>query len=117
VKNIQFDISKQGNTSAKTKTDDKTNQGKGVQCNECEGFGHIRSECATYLKKQKKGLSIYWSDEDNSENELENVAVNHVSAMTGVCDSDAESCDDELTYEVLASTYKDLYASEVRRCA
>jgi hypothetical protein len=93
VKNIQFDISKQGTTSVKTKTDDKPNQSKGVQCHECEGYGHIRSECATYLKKQKTGLSVTWSDKDGSENELENEASNHVSAMTGVCvcDFDVES--------------------------
>ncbi|KAK2388682.1 gag-protease polyprotein [Trifolium repens] len=67
VQHIQPDISKQGNTSAKTKAYDKTNQSKGVQCHECEGYGHNRSECATYLKKQKKGLSVYWSDEDDFE--------------------------------------------------
>ena len=78
VQHIQPDISKQGNTSAKTETDDES-----VQCYECEGYGHIRTECANYLKKQKKGLTATWSDEDNSDSELENVAANHVSVMTG----------------------------------
>jgi hypothetical protein len=82
VKHIQFDIIKQGNTSAKTKTDDKTNQGKGVQCHECEDYGHIRSECTTYLKKQEKSLAVTWSDEDDLDNELESETANHVSAMT-----------------------------------
>ncbi|MCI48670.1 gag-protease polyprotein [Trifolium medium] len=50
VKNIRFDISKNAGTQGKTRTDEKTNQRKGVQCHECEGYGHIRSECATYLK-------------------------------------------------------------------
>ena len=85
VEHIQFDIRKQGNTSAKTKTDDKPIQDRDVQCHECEGYGHYKSECPTYLKKQKKGLSVSWSDEDDSENELVNKASNHVSAMTGVC--------------------------------
>ncbi|KAK2374988.1 hypothetical protein QL285_075913 [Trifolium repens] len=75
-----------------------------------------RSQCATYLKKQKKGLSVTWSDEDDSENELENEVTNHVSAMTGVCDFDAESIDEELTYEVLASTYKDLCIRSEELC-
>lgn len=26
-------------------------KGKGIQCLECEGFGHIQAECATTLKK------------------------------------------------------------------
>ncbi|KAK2359883.1 gag-protease polyprotein [Trifolium repens] len=108
VQHIQFDISKQRNTSAKTKTDDKTTQDRDVQCHECEGYGHYRPECPTYLRKQKKGLSVSWSDEDDSENELVNKASNHVSAMTGVCFSDNDSCDEDLTYEELASAYKDL---------
>jgi hypothetical protein len=106
----------QQNTSAKTKADDKTNQDKCVQCYECEGYGHIRTECANYLKKQKKGLTATWSDEDNSDSELENVAANHVSAMTGVCSSDNDSCDDEFTYEELASMYKDLYLKNEEVC-
>ncbi|WJX51269.1 hypothetical protein P8452_37478 [Trifolium repens] len=93
VRNIQTDISKLGNTSTKTKTDDKSTQNKGVQCHECEGFGHIRTECGTYLKKQKKSLTVSWSDED-SDTDSENVAANHVSAMTGVCSTDVDS-DDE----------------------
>ena len=28
--------------------------GKGIQCRECEGFGHIQSECANTLKKKGK---------------------------------------------------------------
>jgi hypothetical protein len=108
AKKIQYDISRQGSTSAKTKLDDKENQGKGVQCHECEGYGHIRSECATYLKKQKKVLTVSWSDEDNSNNEMENEATNHVSAMTGVCSLDTESYDEDLTFEELASAYKNL---------
>ncbi|KAK2435400.1 gag-protease polyprotein [Trifolium repens] len=108
VEHIQFDIRKQGNTSAKTKTDDKPIQDKDVQCRECEGYGHYRSECPTYLKKQKKGLSVSWSDEDDSENELASNSSNQVNAMTGVCLSDNESCDEDLTYEELASAYRKL---------
>ncbi|WJX56910.1 hypothetical protein P8452_42523 [Trifolium repens] len=108
VEHIQFDIRKQGNTSAKTKTDDKPIQDKDVQCRECEGHGHYRSKCPTYLKKQKKGLSLSWSDEDDSENELVNKASNQVNAMTGVCFSDNDSCDEDLTYEELATTYRNL---------
>ncbi|KAK2423029.1 gag-protease polyprotein [Trifolium repens] len=49
VQHIQPDISNQGNTSAKTKTDVESIQGREVHCHECEGYGHFRSECATYL--------------------------------------------------------------------
>jgi hypothetical protein len=111
VQHIQPDISKQGNISAKTETDDES-----VQCYECEGYGHIKTECATYLKKQKKGLAVTWYDEDISDNELEGVAANHVSAMTGVCDSDNDSCDEDLTYKELASAYKELCIRSEKIC-
>jgi predicted RNase H-like nuclease (RuvC/YqgF family) len=68
------------------------------------------------MKKQKKGLTVSWSDEDDSDNELVSEAANHVSAMTGVCFSDTESCDDELTYEELASAYKDLCIKSEEVC-
>jgi hypothetical protein len=106
VRNIQPNISQPGNTSTRIKTDDNPNQCKGVQCHECEGYGHIRSECGTFLKRQKKGLTVSWSDEDESDKESENVAANLVSAMTGVYCSDSESDDEELTLEELASVYK-----------
>jgi predicted RNase H-like nuclease (RuvC/YqgF family) len=47
---------------------------------------------------------------------LESKTANHVSAMTGVCNSDTESCDEELTYEELASAYKELYIRSEEVC-
>ncbi|WJX89653.1 hypothetical protein P8452_71632 [Trifolium repens] len=108
VEHIQFDIRKQGNTSAKTKTDDKPIQDRDIQCRECEGYGHYRSECPTYLKRQKKGLSASWCDEDDFVSELASNSSNQVNAMTGVCLSDNESCDEDLTYEELAAAYRKL---------
>ncbi|CAJ2633234.1 uncharacterized protein LOC123890825 [Trifolium pratense] len=109
-RNINRNISNQ----RKPRTDDKPNQSKGVQCHECEGYGHIRTECATYLKKQKKGLSVSWSDEDDSEGEAE--TAKHINALTGVCTSDNESCDEELTYEELADSYKELCLKSEEVC-
>ncbi|MCI64208.1 gag-protease polyprotein, partial [Trifolium medium] len=57
-----------------------THEGYG-QCHECEGYGHIRTECATYLKKQKKSLVVSWSDEE-SEGEVENESAKHITALT-----------------------------------
>jgi hypothetical protein len=113
--NIQTDTNKQGSTSSKAKTDKKPSQGKGVQCHECEGYGHIRTECGTYLKKQKKGLAVSWSDEE-SDTEVETVAANHVSALTRVCYSDSDSDDEEVTFEQLASTYKELCIKSEEVC-
>ena len=32
---------------------EKRKDPRGVQCHECSGYGHIKSECANTLKKQK----------------------------------------------------------------
>ncbi|MCI15576.1 gag-protease polyprotein, partial [Trifolium medium] len=116
VQNIKFDISKQTNTQRRTRIDEKTSQLKGVQCHECEGYGHIRTECATFLKRQKKSLAVSWSDEDDSEEEVESESAKHVNALTGICMSDTESCDEELSYEELAATYKDLLSGSTEVC-
>ncbi|KAK2426944.1 putative mitochondrial protein [Trifolium repens] len=116
--NIRFDINKQQNNVKKTRPEEKSGPVKEMQCHECEGYGHVRTECATFLKKQKKGLFVSWSDEDSEEGEE---SARHVSAMTGVCapvvDSDddvevvyEEHSDDEEndTYEELLGLYNDL---------
>jgi len=72
----------------KRKTNGNNNQSKGAQCYECEGHGHIKTECVTYLKKQKKSLVVSWSDEDKSEGEVENEYTKDVTALTGVYLSD-----------------------------
>ncbi|MCH85253.1 gag-protease polyprotein, partial [Trifolium medium] len=98
----------QTNDQRRARSDEKTSQSEGVQCQECEGYGHIKAECPTFLKRQKKSLAITWSDEDDSEEETESGSAKHVNALTGLCESDAESCD-ETSYEELLTTYKDLF--------
>ncbi|KAK2388640.1 putative mitochondrial protein [Trifolium repens] len=113
---IRFDINKQQNSLKKSKPEDKSTQGKGVQCHECEGYGHIRSECGTYQKRQKKGLTVSWSDEDTDE---EGESARHVIALTGTCveveDWDSDE-DEDVSYEELASTYKDLLTRYEEMC-
>ncbi|WJX67153.1 hypothetical protein P8452_51646 [Trifolium repens] len=95
--NIRYDINKQQSNVKKAEPEEKSEPVKGVQCHECEGYGHIRTECATFLKKQKKGLFVSWSDEDSEEGEE---SARHVSAMTGVCAPVTNSDDDvEVVYE------------------
>ncbi|KAA0056406.1 gag-pol polyprotein [Cucumis melo var. makuwa] len=56
---------------------------KGIKCHECEGFGHIQSECATYLKRKKKSLVATLSDEENySESDNEEVGMTLISSNT-----------------------------------
>jgi len=70
VPNIRFDISKSANNFRRTKTDDKVGQSKGVQCHECEGFGHTRNECGTFLKRQKRSMTATWLKKKNLKRKL-----------------------------------------------
>jgi len=92
--NTRYNISeKQGNVN-NTGTNDKRIQPKGVQCHECEGFGHIRTECGTFLKKQKKNLFTSSFNEDVSEWNNESNVTKEENAMTGRILSDTDSCDE-----------------------
>ncbi|CAM8990243.1 unnamed protein product [Rhodiola kirilowii] len=98
------------------------NKGKGIQCRECEGFGHIRAECINTQKK-KNAYAVNWSDSD-SEGE-----TNNFVALTGCVKPKKDqsikeetmkspedhilyssySDHDEITDEEIANNYKDLY--------
>src|SRR4051812_48024671 len=111
VKNISSDISRSYDSGRRDKSEEKYNHSKGIQCHGCEGYGHIKAECPTYLKKQKKGLSVSWSDED-SESDFEEESAKHVTALTGVCNSD----EDELSFEELATSYRKLCIRSAEVC-
>lgn len=52
----------------------------------------------------------------DSEGEVENEYAKDVTALTGRYMSDTESCDEDLTYEELAVSYKDLYSKTKEVC-
>ncbi|XP_050887267.1 uncharacterized protein LOC127092437 [Lathyrus oleraceus] len=66
--------------------------------------------------KQNKGLSVSWSDEDNSESEPEEEADKHVTALNGICESDDDSCDEELSCEELDASYRELRIKSEEVC-
>ena len=39
------------------------NKSKGIQCRECEGYGHVQAECAN-TRKKKKSYVATWSDKE-----------------------------------------------------
>jgi len=43
--NIIFNTDRQQSNPRYDRTDEKNSRHKGVQCHECEGYGHIRTEC------------------------------------------------------------------------
>ncbi|GAU10402.1 hypothetical protein TSUD_421790, partial [Trifolium subterraneum] len=116
AKNNASDIMRCIDAQKKSKGGEKSTVNKGIKCHECEGYGHITTECGTYLRKQKKSLVASWSDEEESEGEKEFEDAKHVRVLTGIVESDTESCDEELTFEELATTYKELCLVSVDKC-
>ncbi|CAM8903189.1 unnamed protein product [Rhodiola kirilowii] len=65
---------------------DTDNKGKGIQCRECEGYGHIRAECINTQKK-KNAYAVSWSD---SESDQEGETNNFV-ALTSYVNNEEET--------------------------
>jgi hypothetical protein len=107
VQNMSLDIRRNANFQRRVKSDENDSQTKGVQCFECEGYGHVKPECPTYLKKQKKGYSITWSDED-SEEDKEGESTTKFTAFIGRFKSGDDSSDEEITFEELFDSYRKL---------
>lgn len=50
---------------------------KGIQCHECDGFGHVEAECANTLRRKKQVMTTTWSDVESEISQEEN--EKHVS--------------------------------------
>jgi len=90
--NISFNNDQHTRNEKYVRPGEKSNQYKGVQCHECEGYGHVRIESDTFLKKQKKSLTVSWSD-DEFERDGENESTKHVITLTGGVFSGDKSCE------------------------
>jgi len=108
--NIRFNTDKKQSNPRNDRTDEKNNRYKGVQCHECEGYGHIRTECATFLKKQKKGMIVSWSNDEEADGDVESDTAKRVTAMTGRVESESESCDEDPYCEkvIVPYSYQDI---------
>ncbi|KAM6543950.1 hypothetical protein CsatB_008397 [Cannabis sativa] len=90
-------------------------KGKGIQCHECSGFGHIQAECANTLKK-KKALAVTWSDseeEETSDESKEDKSVMTFMAREFVPeDSEGEelNSDTESTTDEKNKAYEEMFA-------
>ncbi|CAM8978326.1 unnamed protein product [Rhodiola kirilowii] len=114
-------IVKKGNQSGDSNYDSK---GKGIQCRECEGYGHIRAECVNTQKK-KNAYAVSWSDsESDQEGETNNFValashVNNEGETSNELRSESSSenptqyssCsnNEEIIDEDFANKYKELF--------
>ncbi|GAA0173441.1 hypothetical protein LIER_41523 [Lithospermum erythrorhizon] len=89
---------------------------RGIQCRECDGFGHIQVECPNYVKQKAKNYCITLSDDDSKGEDKEEKVRNFVAFATQseppIDDSLTEGSDDEdeMTEEELLEDYKLLYS-------
>ncbi|KAK2444414.1 hypothetical protein QL285_015442 [Trifolium repens] len=111
---IPLNISNNGSQRNQNETEEPS-QVRSVQCNECEGYDHNKSECATYLKK-KKGVSIFGSNNDDYKGESVDEVANRVTAFTSKYESSEDSCDEDASYEELASSYRELCVRSAELC-
>ena len=59
---------------------------RGVQCHECSGYSHIKSECTnTIKKKNRKGYQVAWDDDSDDSNTKSETA--HFTALMAGSDS------------------------------
>src|ERR1044072_1625594 len=107
----KFNNSRNTSFRRRGKDDERTNKSKGIQCHEREGYGHIKSECPTFLKKQKKGMVVTWSNDES-----EDVTANVVKALAVRNTVECDSSDEEMTDEELAETYKLMYTKWKELC-
>jgi len=101
--NIRFNTDKQQSNPRNDRIDEKNSRYKGVQCHECEGYGHIGTKCATFLKKQKKGMIVSWYDNEEADGDVESDTAKRVTAMTRRVES--ESGDEDPYYEKVTVPY------------
>ena len=59
------------NDKPREKVGQFSNNSMGPQCFGCQGNGHMKSECPTYLKSKGKAMAVTFSDGEVSDDESE----------------------------------------------
>ena len=57
------------NDKPREKLGQSSNNSMGPQCFRCQGYGHMKSECPTYLKSKGKAMAVTLSDGEVSDDE------------------------------------------------
>ncbi|KAL5849177.1 hypothetical protein ACOSQ4_007190 [Xanthoceras sorbifolium] len=101
---------------------------RGVQCYECGGHGHISTECANNLKKNKKGkaMKVSWSDsdeeDDTSSTSSEELMSNFTAFVASHHSNEEEASEGEMSMsereesdeESLEEAFNELYAESLK---
>ena len=77
------DPAKVNNTEKpKEKVRQPSNNSIGQQCFGCQGYGHVKSECPTFLRSKGKAMAITISDDEVSDNEFGSDEDGNIIAFT-----------------------------------
>ena len=57
------------NEKPKERVGQTSNNSMGQQCFGCQGYGHVKSECPTFLRSKGKAIAITLSDDEVTNNE------------------------------------------------
>ncbi|KAG9453441.1 hypothetical protein H6P81_006345 [Aristolochia fimbriata] len=87
--------------------DDSTQKKRGIQCHECDGFGHVRSECPS---KRRNSYAISWSDDETEESSSDGDELISHYTTHNACDTES---DDDMNGESVEGMYKKLLESWV----
>ncbi|CAL8168366.1 unnamed protein product [Prunus armeniaca] len=101
-----------GNLKSRRFTEKKTTKDR-VKCYECEGYGHISTECANTQKKQNgkaKALNVTWSDSD-SESESEENTIALITTVSLDKAQQNNGNDEEPNIGYMLEKYDDLVAA------
>ena len=103
----------QRNKSATNNSELKT-KSRGIQCWECDRYGHIQATCANTLKKKKKSLNATWSDKESEGSQEDDDHVSNYVTFNVYTDQSAsdDNVTNGVTYGVTTTTATELVIKE-----
>ena len=81
----------------KEKVGQTYNNSMGQQCFGCQGYGHVKSECPTFLRSKDKAMAVTLSDDEVSNNESGSDEDRNFIALTVIAVVDENPYDGELS--------------------
>ena len=68
----KIDIAKNSDAEkSKDKVGQSSNNSLGQRCYGCQGYGHLKSECPTFLRSKGKVMAVTLSDDEVTDHESE----------------------------------------------
>ena len=85
-KNVKKNEPTKNNSSKKSKDKvvQSSNNSLDQQCFGCQGYGHVRFECPTYLKSKDKVMAVTFSDDEVFDHKFESDQEGNFMAFTAI---------------------------------